>query len=237
MEANQMMKNRTNEEANPHAGHRQRMRERFLREGLEGFEAHEALELLLYYAIPYKDTNPIAHRLIERFGSLAGVLEADYADLSRFPALGASSALLLKLIPQISQKYVHDRWKARPKLDDVETAAGYAGTLFVGKTYEEFHLICLDAQNRVNHAVKICDGTLNEAAVYPRLIVENALRHRANSVIFTHNHPGGSTRPSKADVEITRRLKKALEAISINVADHIVVAGPEYASFAEQGLL
>jgi len=224
-------------EENPHTGHRQRIRERFLKDGLEGFAPHEALELLLYYSIPYKDTNPIAHRLIERFGSLSAALEADYDDLARFPGLGPSSALLLKLIPQISRKYIQDRWKVRPKLDDVPTAAGYAGTLFVGKTYEEFHLICLDSQNRVNHTVKICDGTLNETAVYPRLIVENALRHKAYSVIFTHNHPGGSTRPSKADVEITRRLKKALEAIAIPVSDHIIVAGMSYVSFAEQGLL
>lgn len=98
-------------------------------------------------------------------------------------------------------------------------------------------MICLDAQNRVNYAALVHEGTINEAPVYPRLIVETALRHQANSVILAHNHPGGSLQPSQADIEVTKRITAALEAISIGVVDHIIVAGERYVSFAEKGLI
>jgi DNA repair protein RadC len=116
-------------------------------------------------------------------------------------------------------------------------AGKYAVTLYIGENREVFHLICLDAQNRVNMPARICEGTINEASVYPRLVVENALRYNANSVILSHNHPGGSMKPSPADLEMTRKLKTVLESISIKVIDHIVVAGCAYISLAEQGLM
>ncbi|MDD2212028.1 MAG: JAB domain-containing protein, partial [Clostridia bacterium] len=108
---------------------------------------------------------------------------------------------------------------------------------FVGRIYEAFYLICLDAQNRINNAVLVHEGTINEASVYPRVIVETALRHQANSVILAHNHPGGTLRPSHADLEVTKKISSVLAAISIYVSDHIIVAGEQYFSFAENGLL
>jgi DNA repair protein RadC len=223
--------------ANCHSGHRQRMKERFLSEGLDSFDDHQVLELLLFYGIPMKDTNGLAHSLMDTFGGLSGVFEADYPDLRGAGALGENAALLVKLMPQLAKRYMRDRWKDRPCIDNTAKAGDYAKTLYIGKNYEVFYLICMDSQNRVNRAVPVCNGTINEALVYPRLIVENALRHNANSVILSHNHPGGGTSASKADIEITKRLKQSLEAISVKVMDHIIVAGDQYISFAEKGLL
>jgi len=223
--------------ANIHSGHRLRMKERFIKEGLDSFSDHQILELLLFFGIPYKDTNAIAHGLLQRYGSVSAVLEADYEELSHTKWIGANAAVLLKLIPEITRRYYNDRWKERPQLSSSTKAGEYALPLFIGLNHEVFYLICLDSQNRVNMAVPVFKGTINEAPVYPRLIVENALRYKANSVIFAHNHPGGSVNASNADVEVTLKLKTALDYISVKVADHIIVAGKDYISMAEQGLV
>lgn len=220
-----------------HEGHRRRLKERFLKEGLDSFEKHQVLELLLFFSIPRKDTNEIAHELLNKYGSLSGVFEADPKDLANTPGIGESSALLLALIPDLSRRYFNDKWRDKPELNSSTKAGQYAVTLFSGRPYEVFYIISLDAQNRVNYAQVVHEGTINEAPVYPRLIVEAALRHKANSVILAHNHPGGSLNPSRADIEATNRIKTALEAISISVVDHIIVCGGKYVSFAERGLL
>ncbi|MGI6120564.1 MAG: RadC family protein [Desulfosporosinus sp.] len=220
-----------------HEGHRSRLKNRFLEEGLDGFEDHQILELLLFYAIPRKDINELAHSLINKYGSLSGVLEADHKDLAKTPGLGVNSAILLTLIPSLARIYLKDRWGTRPILDSTVKAGKYALTLFAGRTYEVFYVICLDAQHKVIHPALVFEGTIDQAPVYPRLIVETALRHKAHSVILAHNHPGGSSTPSPQDVEVTKIIKAALEQISITVLDHIIAAGEKYASCAERGLL
>jgi DNA repair protein RadC len=222
---------------NMHEGHRKRLKERFLKEGLDSFEPHQVLEMLLFYSIPRKDTNEIAHKLLEKFGSLSGVFEADINDLYNTEGIGENSAYLLTLIPSISRRYFNDKWGEKPVLDSSAKAGQFAVSIFMGRTYEAFYLICLNSQNRVNYSALIQEGTINESPVYPRLIVETALRHQANSVILAHNHPGGSMNPSRADIEVTECIRVALEAISITVIDHIVVAGDKYVSFAEKGLM
>ncbi|GAE89976.1 RadC family protein [Acetivibrio straminisolvens] len=220
-----------------HEGHRKRLKERFLKEGLDSFEQHQVLELLLFFSIPRRDTNELAHTLLNRYGSLSGVLEADPKDLAATPGIGENSAILLSLIPHLSRRYLNDKWRDKPELNSSTKAGQYAISLFWGRNYEVFYVICLDAQNRVNYAQLVHEGTINEAPVYPRIIVETALRHKANSVILAHNHPGGTLNPSKADIEATNRIRTALEAISIKVIDHIIVCGGKYVSFAERGLL
>lgn len=222
---------------NIHKGHRQRVKNRYLAEGLDHFQDHEVLELLLFYCIPMKDTNALAHTLIKEFGSLSGVFDADPKDLCSKGGLTENSAILLSLIPSLSRRYNHGKFKNKPQLNSSSKAGEYAVSLFTGRLYEVFYVICLDSQNRVNHASLLHEGTINEAPVYPRLIVETALRHQANSIMVAHNHPGGSMQPSKADIEVTKRIKVAAEAISIKLLDHIVVAGEGYYSFAENGLL
>ncbi|MGI6113411.1 MAG: RadC family protein [Mahellales bacterium] len=220
-----------------HEGHRKRVKERFLGEGLDGFEDHQVLELLLFYSIPYRDTNELAHRLLNKYGSLSGVFEADPMDLMSTSGVGYNTAVLLSLIPSVARIYFKDRWGDKVVLNNSSKAGEYAVSLFAGRSYEVFYVICLDAQNRVNHATLVHEGTINEAPVYPRAIVEAALRHQANNVIIAHNHPGGSLHPSKADIEVTKKISKVLAGISIKVVDHIIVAGGKYLSLAEKGLM
>lgn len=220
-----------------HAGHRQRVRDRLMSEGLDAFADHEVLELLLFYCVPKRDTNPLAHAILKEFGSLSGLFEADPRDVSRRCGLSPATALLLTLAGPLTRRYLRQRWGDRPVLGTSTRAGEYAVSLFAGRPYEVFYVICLDAQNRVNHAALVHEGTLNEAPVYPRLIVEAALRHKANSVILSHNHPGGSLTASGPDLDVTRRIRSALSAISIPVVDHVIVAGERYVSLAEQGLM
>lgn len=224
-------------EKNIHQGHRKRIRERFLTEGLDNFTDYQILELILFHSVPYKDTNVIAHILLKKFGSLSAVFEADVTDLAKTPEIGINSAILLSLIPSVCRRYNKDKWRNKPVLSSVSTAGSYAVSLFAGHTYEVFFVICLDSRNRVNFADPVHKGTINEAPVYPRLIVETALRHHANSVILAHNHPGGSLMPSTADIEVTEKISNALGSISIKVVDHIIVADSNFTSFAERGLL
>ncbi len=220
-----------------HMGHRQRVRERFLGEGLDAFRDHEVLELLLFYCVPKRDTNPIAHAILKEYGTLSCLFEADPRDIARRCGLSVATAILLSLAGPLTRRYLRQRWGERPVLGTSARAGEYAVTLFAGRPYEVFYVICLDAQNRVNHAALVHEGTLNEAPVYPRLIVEAALRHKANSVILAHNHPGGSLTASGPDLDVTRRIQASLKPISITVVDHIIVAGERYVSLAEQGLL
>lgn len=220
-----------------HEGHRQRVKARYLTEGLDAFADHQVLEMLLFYCIPMKDTNELAHKMIKEFGSLAGLFEADPKDICQRCGVSENTAILVSLVPSLARRYFKGKWGDKPVLDSSTKAGEYAISLFTGRTYEAFYVISLDARNRVNYAALVHEGTINEAPVYPRLIVETALRHQANSVILAHNHPGGSLQPSQADKEVTRRIAAALEAISIRVTDHVIVAGEKYYSFAEHGLL
>ena len=220
-----------------HEGHRQRVKTRYLTEGLDAFEDHQVLEMLLFYCIQMKDTNEPAHKMIKEFGSLAALFEADPKDICKRCDVSENTAILVSLIPSLSRRYFKGKWGDKPVLNSSSKAGEYAVSLFTGRTYEAFFVICLDAQNRVNYAALVHEGTINEAPVYPRVIVETALRHQANSIILAHNHPGGTLQPSNADLEVTKRIATALEAISIKVQDHIIIAGDKFVSFAEKGLI
>ena len=223
--------------SNVHQGHRLRVKERFLNEGLDSFSDHQILELLLFYCIPMKDTNNLSHALIQEFGTLDKLLEANPKDISQRCKVSENTSILISMIPQLTRRYLKLKSGEKPMLNSSSKAGDYAVALLTGRVYEGFYVICLDSQNRVNHAELVHEGTINEAPVYPRLIVETALRHRANSIILAHNHPGGTLQPSLADVEITKKIIIALEPISIKVIDHIIVAGDSYYSFAEKGLM
>ncbi|MGI6124131.1 MAG: JAB domain-containing protein [Acetivibrionales bacterium] len=224
-------------ELNVHEGHRGRIKERYMDEGLDNFADHEVIELLLFYSVPQRDTNALAHRMIKEFGTLHDLLEAHPRDIARRCKVSINSAILISLVAPLSRRYLKQKWGSRPVLNSSTIAGNYALSLFAGRIYECFYIICLDSQNRVNHAALVHEGTINEAPVYPRIIVETALRHKANSIILAHNHPGGSLKASGADIDVTRKICQAMKPISINVVDHIIVAGDRYTSFAEQGLL
>ncbi len=221
----------------PHTGHRQRMKELCLAEGLDSFPPHQVLELLLFYAVPYRDTNELAHRLLARFGSFAGVLNADYQDLLEVPGVGANTASLLTLMPEFFRRYQTDPGQGPIRLSDRERLLDYIKGLFIGYGHECFYLICLDTQNRVNQAALINEGTLDQVTIYPRIVVEAALRHKAKSVVLAHNHPGGAMRPTASDVQLTQHIAAVLTEIGITVLDHLIINGANYFSFHEKGLL
>ena len=175
-----------------HMGHRERLRQRFIDEGLDSFEDHQVLELLLFYAIPRKDTNPTAHQLLNRFGSLSAVLDSDITDLSESPGVGESAGALLSLMPAISRRYQHDRCTGkRLALNSPEKTAGFIVPLMTGRTEEVFYVVNLDAKLNVIVPSLVGSGTVGRAHVEPRHVVEAALRSKAHAVILGHNHPTG----------------------------------------------
>lgn len=218
-----------------HENHRDRLRQRFLEEGLDSFEPHQALELLLFYAIPRRDTNELAHRLIEHFGSVSQVLDAHPDDLSAFEGMGKNSAVLLAVMKPLWRLYRQDSSRHRLSLDNYRAASSYAVDLFAGRVNEAFYLLCLDPNCHLIREVLLHEGTVNEVSVHPRTVVETAIRNNASQVIFSHNHPKGMLDPSSNDIAYTRHLSLALSAIGIQIIDHIIVSGEETYSFAREG--
>lgn len=205
--------------------------------GLEGFSEHEVLELILFYALPYQDTNPLAHELIRRFGSLAGVFEAPMYQLLETEGVGEHTAVLLKLMPQVSREYLVSRAKENEIILTPDDANNYVRPLFIGEREEVVYLICLDTKCMVVNCSEVGRGELDSARVSVRKIVEHALRHDASSVILTHNHVSGIPLPSEEDISATRMVQKALSSVGIVLADHIVVANKDSVSMARFGYL
>lgn len=220
-----------------HDGHRMRMRNRYLKEGIDSFEPHEILELLLYYAIPRKDINELAHKLIDKFGSISNVFDADVESLKQVDGIGENAAILLSMIPQLSRIYNQSKWDRKTSLASVDAVGQYAIAMYTGKNDEEFGIICLDSNRHVHYSGIIIKGTVNQAEAYPRKVVSEVLKHNAVNVILTHNHPGGSIMPSTGDREATKNIVTALEAIGVNVLDHIIVSGDRFNSMAALGLM
>ena len=216
-----------------HEGHRARVKKRFLEEGLDHFSDIQALELLLFYAIPRADTNPIAHRLLEHFGSLSQVLEANPVELKKISGVGENGALLLNLIPQMGRFYMTDRASAPGVLTTLEQCAQYLMPRFFGRKLETVFLLCLDAKCKVLCCREIGEGGTNSTGISIRRVVETALGVNATSVVLAHNHPSGVALPSPEDIQTTRRVAMALQAVEIVLVDHIIVADDDYVSIAQ----
>ncbi len=223
--------------AGEHEGHRRRMRERFIKQGLEGFAPHEMLELILFYGIPRANVNPLAHRLMDAFGSLHGVLEADAKDLAKVEGIGESTAVLLSLFGHMNRELEKSRSAERKKLPNRGAAQKHCLGLLMGLRQEHLYLVCLNAQMEFLQNALIAKGTLNEVQAYPRLVAEAALRANAHAVVLCHNHPGGSVIPSRADLEMTAALGRLLNDLDMILADHIIVAGADALSLVECGLM
>jgi len=217
---------------NPHAGHRERLRKKFIANGFENFAEHEVLEFLLFYCYPQRNTNDIAHRMIKKFGTLHNLFETDVETLMSTLEISENVAVLLNLIPKIAKKYFLGRWGAGLIVDDEKIAGEYLIDLFLGETTEKFYMLCLDMNYKLINAALVSEGTINETNVFPREIIAVALRNNASFVILSHNHPSGTLEPSRADNELTRRLVEISEPLSIQIIDHIVVSGDKYFSYA-----
>ena len=222
---------------NFHKGHRERVKERFLRGGLDNFEDHQVLELLLFYCYPRRDTNEIAHKMLDEFGTLCTLMEADPLEIAQRCKVTKNVAVLVALTPFLAQRYFIGKWGKKEVIDSSKKAGLYATALFTGVTIECFYLICLNARQQLIYPAKISKGTLGEAPAYPRAVIGEALKHQASSVILAHNHPSGAATPSRSDIESTKRLIAALETIDVDVMDHIIVAGDQYFSFSERKTL
>ena len=218
-----------------HKDHRQRVRERYLKEGLDGFSEVQVLELLLFYVIPRQDTNPIAHRLIDRFGSVYQVLEAPVEELEKVEGIGPNAALLLSLITAVARVYAVNRTEKQKILRTIEDCGEYLKSFFIGRRSEMVYLLCLDAKCKVLGCREIGEGSVNSANVPIRRIVETALGLNATSVVLAHNHPSGIALPSGEDVLTTHRVAAALSTVDIVLVDHIVVADDDYVSMVQSG--
>jgi DNA repair protein RadC len=200
------------------------MRARYKAGGLAGFAPHEVLELLLFYAIPRRNVNPLAHTLIAEFGSLRGVLTAPPERLRKVPGLGEGAALLISLAQAIGAYAETERTPPRAMMNNRLDAQRYCAQLFATAREEVLYLICLDGQGRVQKAVPAIQGTIDEISIYPRTIVAAALNNDAQAVVLAHNHPSGVAEPSQADLQTTDLLDRALMMVGIRLLDHIIYA-------------
>ena len=219
-----------------HEGHRQRMRRQLKTSGMDSLSDVQVLEVLLYYAIPRADTNPIAHRLLERFGSLSGVLEAAPDELLKIDGMGDAAAQLLCLIPQLERRHFIDRSGKANILNSTSKCGQYLVPFFHGEQEEVVYLLCLDAKCKPLACRILGWGSVNAAGVPIRKIVEFALSVNATSVVLAHNHPSGIALPSQADIAATERLSTALDAVGIVLADHIIVSDEDFVSMAASGV-
>ncbi|WP_227657637.1 JAB domain-containing protein [Candidatus Magnetaquicoccus inordinatus] len=224
--------------ASIHRGHRERLRQRFLQEGLEQFEDHQVLELLLFNALPRQDTNRIAHLLLQRYGCLSAVLEADARDLASVPGMGNAAAAFLAMIPSLTRRYLHDNaTREKVPLNDPYRTSRFLIPLMAGRSEEVFYALCLDNRCQLLFPALITRGTVTDALIHPRQVVETILRHKSVNVILAHNHPSGVLQASQSDVNLTLLLQRILLPMGIRLVDHVIVAGEKSLSMATMGFL
>lgn len=223
---------------NLHANHRGRVRSRFIKDGnLDSFEQHQVLELLLFYAVPRRDTNELAHRLINEYGSLYNLMNSKPEDIIKRCKVSEVTAVLISMIPHLSRKFLNSAWEGNnPTLDNYSDVATYFESLLIGKSNESFYMLCLDINKKLKKAIKISDGTSNSAPIYLEKVVSDALLYNSSFVIIGHNHPNGTPKPSSADITVTNRIVNVFEPLGIKVLDHIIVCGKTNYSFAQKGL-
>lgn len=221
-------------DGNIHKGHRQKLKQRVLANGLVGEAPHTILELLLFYGIPQKDTNPIAHELLDRFGSLSGVLRADVSELKTVKGMTENAALLLHLIVPVYEAYSEDLLYA-PTLPETTTElVEYMRPKFVGKTTELVYLLCLGENGKLLGLRKVAEGDLSSAELDLRALASAVLETRAQNVILFHNHPNGVAAPSQEDIHATEQIISFLKEMKVRVLNHIVITEREYCSMVDK---
>lgn len=215
-----------------HDGHRDRVREKFLEDGLDKFRDHEVLELMLFYAIPRKDTNEIAHKLINRFGSFSSVLDADFDSITEC-GISKNAAVFLKLFPSVCARYYKDRYENDHSKDDPPGIGEAIMHYFIGVNEEQVVLMLLDPKGREVYCDVISKGTISASEVNIKKILQLAVKYKASGAVIAHNHPSGIPLPSDSDVKVTIALKNSLRSIGVILYDHIIVAEMEYVSMSD----
>ena len=228
----------TTETKKPHYhGNRQRLRNRFLQGGAAALQDYELLELLLTFAIPYSDVKPLAKNLIAHFGSFTQVLDASPQDLMELTGLKEYSAVLIHLVKACSEYYLKEEALKRKPIHSLDALVAYCRTAMGGLKDEQFRVLFLNSQNEIMAEEIVQEGTVDQTVVYPRKVLELALKHKATALILVHNHPSGALKPSAADRELTRALVKAAKSLHITVHDHLIVSRQGYFSLAEHNML
>lgn len=215
--------------SNPHKDHRSRMKNQFLRNGIHQFEPHQVLELLLFYGIPQKDTNPIAHDLINTFGDLPSVLDASFEDLCKVKGISEHTATLLVLCGQLLSRYYKDK-KDKPSFNNIDEIAQFLQSEFVNEKKEKVVLLSLNNRRQLINCSVVQEGTLTMAEASTRELVQTALRYNATQVVIAHNHPAGYCVPSADDVSTTKALINSFRMMEIDVIDHLIFASDGYFS-------
>lgn len=220
-----------------HKKHRQRLKERYVEAGIEAFHDYEALELLLFFGIPQGDVKPLAKELLKAFGSFRAVLDADLADLEACKGVGPHTAILVKLVKDLASLYLRQKAAEKPQVTCTAELLDFCRTSMGGLKDERFSVVYLDARNRIIDIETIQEGIVNQAVVYPRKVLESALKRKASALILVHNHPSGYVQPSDADVRLTRTLQETARALDILIHDHLIVGENRFFSFREEGIM
>ena len=220
---------------NEHQGHRQRQKEKFLRNGFDVFEEHEILEMLLYYAIPRRDTNPVAHRLINRYSCFGMVCDAPSDELERDFGLSKNAVTLLKMVPELSRVYCESKLNNRNLIEE-DTIGPLLQSMFIGRTSEAVAMVLGDAKGRIIFSDVIAHGSINSTEMPVRKMVDLAIRHNAKTAFIAHNHPSGSQLPSKNDLDSTMIIYDTLHNIGVRLVDHYIITDTHYTSLRHSGM-
>ena len=212
----------------PHTHHRNRLRTRFLTEGMSHFDDHTVLELLLFYAIPQRDTNELAHALLRKFGSLSAVFDADVRQLTDCPGVGENTAALLKMIPPLARAYLMDRETRYPGFGDPRKLGSYLVRYYIGETREKPVAVYLNTRAEMIGLVVLGEGVVNRAETSARRIAEEGFARHAASFVLAHTHPDGDCRPSDADLALTGEYRKLFEQLGMPMVEHFVIGGGHY---------
>ncbi|MBE6870467.1 MAG: DNA repair protein RadC [Ruminococcaceae bacterium] len=220
-----------------HTAHRQRLKERYLREGMDSLEEHVVLELLLFFAIPRCDTNKTAHKLIDRFGSLHAVFDAPMEELIAVDGIGESSALLIKAVPDFYRRYAKSKMQNGSFVNSLEDIGKYLMPFFAGVNVEVMYLLLLDGHRRIIACEKMTAGSVNMAALSVREIVAAALKYNAVAAVVAHNHPNAVLIPSQTDIVTTEKIYRALKAVDVTLLDHMIMSDTDFVSLHQSGMM
>ncbi len=219
-----------------HDGHRDRIRKKFLLNGTDNFEEHEVLELALFYAIPRKNTNEIAHRLLESFGSITAIFDAPINMLKEVHGVGESAAVFIKMISSLARIYMEKKHSDVHGTFSLAEISNKLMLKFIGRMEEAVAIALFDAKGKIVYEGIVNKGTVNAVDIYARKIIELVVLYNASSVILAHNHPSGFAIPSVDDIESTAKLNKIFMGMRVSFLDHIIVADGDYVSLRECGI-
>jgi len=217
--------------------HRRRLRAKFANSGIEALHEYEVLELLLTYVVRRQDVKPRAKALLDKFVSLKGVLDAEIDDLKQIEGIGENSAVFFKFVKDTASLYLKAKAKGKKQVTCTTELLDFCRTAMGGKKDEEFAVIYLDTQNQIIECETLQKGIVNQAVVYPRQVLERALKKKASAIILAHNHPSGHVRPSDADIRLTRTIQETAKMLDILVHDHIIIGENRFFSFREEGMI